>query len=67
MRASPWRWGGPSPFSSGTDAIFHQPIHNLFTGINVDVSVRDNDAFILKVGYNITLLGKIVFLEHVIT
>ena len=38
-----------------------QPIHRIFTGISVDVSIRDNDAFILKLGYHITLLGRIAF------
>jgi hypothetical protein len=38
-----------------------EPINNIFTGINVDVGVRDNDAFILKLSYNITLLGTIAF------
>jgi hypothetical protein len=38
-----------------------QPIHRIFTGINVDIGIRDNDAFILKLGYHITLLGRIAF------
>jgi hypothetical protein len=38
-----------------------QPIHRIFTGISVDVGIRDNDAFILKLGYHITLLGRIAF------
>jgi hypothetical protein len=38
-----------------------QPIHKIFTGISVDVGIRDNDAFILKLGYHITLLGRIAF------
>ena len=38
-----------------------EPINNIFTGINVDVGIRDNDAFILKLSYNITLLGTIAF------
>ena len=38
-----------------------EPINNVFTGINVDVGVSDNDAFILKLSYNITLLGTIAF------
>ena len=38
-----------------------QPIHRIFTGISVDVSIRDNDAFILRLGYHITLLGRIAF------
>ena len=36
-------------------------VFNVFTGINADLAVRDTDAFIYKLSYNITLLGKIVF------
>jgi len=36
-------------------------VFNVFTGITADLAVRDTDAFILKLSYNITLLGKIVF------
>ena len=63
-----WR---PSPFGKtgggtgsegiGNDLITNQPVSNLFTGITVDVAVRDSDAYLLRLGYNITLLGRIVF------
>jgi hypothetical protein len=39
----------------------NEPINNIFTGINVDVGVSDTDAFILKLSYNITLVGTIAF------
>lgn len=58
-----WR---PAPFASGTDALSHQPVSKIFNGINVDLAVRDSDASIFRLGYNITLLGKIVFPVHVI-
>jgi hypothetical protein len=54
-----WR---PNHFATGTNAFTHAPVSNLFTGINVDVAVRDTDAWIFRIGYNVTLLGKIVFL-----
>jgi hypothetical protein len=54
-----WR---PNHFTSGTDAFTNQPVGNIFTGINVDVAVIDTDAWIYRIGYNVTLLGKIVFL-----
>jgi hypothetical protein len=54
-----WR---PNHFATGTDAFTHLPVGNVFTGINVDVAVRDTDAWIYRIGYNVTLLGKIVFL-----
>jgi len=55
-----WR---PTHFASGTDAFTHLPVGNIFSGIDVDVAVQDTDAWIYRVGYNITLLGKIVFLS----
>jgi hypothetical protein len=54
-----WR---PTHFSNGTNAFTHQPTGNIFTGVDVDVAVRDTDAWIYRISYNITLLGKIVFL-----
>jgi hypothetical protein len=54
-----WR---PNHFGSGTDVLSNRPVNNIFSGINVDVAVRDTDAFIFRVGYNITLLGKIAFI-----
>jgi hypothetical protein len=49
------------PFYTGTDAFSSQSIGNIFNGILVDVAVRDSDAWLYRVGYNITLLGQIVF------
>jgi hypothetical protein len=54
-----WR---PTHFATGTDAFTHLPVGNIFAGIDVDVAVRDTDAWIFRVGYHVTLLGKIVFL-----
>jgi hypothetical protein len=54
-----WR---PTHFSNGINAFTHQPAGNIFTGVDVDVAVRDTDAWLYRISYNITLLGKIVFL-----
>jgi len=54
-----WR---PDHFDNGIDALSHQPAGNLYTGLQVDVAVRDTDAWLYRVGYNILLLGRIVFL-----
>lgn len=59
-----WR---PNPFVTKTDAFSGVPLDRLFTGIQVDVAVRDSDAWIHRVSYHITLLGKIVFTPIVIT
>jgi hypothetical protein len=53
-----WR---PNHFGSGTDVLSNRSVNNLFAGINVDLAVRDTDAWLYRIGYNITLLGKIVF------
>jgi hypothetical protein len=59
-----WR---PSPFASGTDALSNRPVTQVFTGITVDVAVRDTDAILHRISYNITLLGRIVFPLIIIT
>lgn len=59
-----WR---PNPFNFGPDAFSNATLHNLFTGIQVDVAVRDTDAYLYRVSYNFTLLGKIVFGPIIIT
>ena len=59
-----WR---PNPFVTKTDALSGVPLDRLFTGIQVDVAVRDSDAWIHRVSYHITLLGKIAFTPIVIT
>jgi hypothetical protein len=58
-----WR---PSPFTLGKDSFSGQPVDGLFTGIIVDTAVRDSDAWLFRVGYNITLVGRIVFTDIVI-
>ncbi len=56
-----WR---PTHFAQGVDAFTLLPVNNIFAGLNVDVAVRDTDAWLYRVGYNITLLGKIAFLAQ---
>ena len=58
-----WR---PTPFLSGPDVLTTQMVGNLFNGIDVDVAVRDTDAWIYRISYHITLLGKIVFIGSII-
>ena len=59
-----WR---PNPFASGINAHTNAPLTKLFSGIQVDVAVRDSDAIIHRLSYNITLVGKVVFGHLVIT
>ena len=59
-----WR---PNPFGTESDATTHTPVGNIFRGIQADVAVRDSDAFLYRLGYNILLLGKIVPADIIIT
>jgi hypothetical protein len=56
-----WR---PNPYGAGIDAFSDQYVGNIFSGLQVDVAVRDTDAWLYRVGYAITLLGKIVFVAE---
>jgi hypothetical protein len=53
-----WR---PNHFGSGTDVLTNLQVNNIFSGINADLAVREKDAWLYRLGYSITLLGKIVF------
>ncbi len=53
-----WR---PNHFAAGIDAVSNAQVGDIFTGVNVDVGVRDTDAWMLSLSYNITLRGRIVF------
>jgi tetratricopeptide (TPR) repeat protein len=59
-----WR---PNPFGTEPDATTNAPLNNLFRGIQADVAVRDSDAYLYRLGYNIVLLGKIVSAKITIT
>jgi hypothetical protein len=52
-----WR---PNPFESKL-GFSNTMIGNLFSGVLVDVAVRDTDAVLHRVSYSVTLVGKIVF------
>jgi hypothetical protein len=55
------------PFISTTDVFTNAPLTSVFAGMQVDLAVRDTDAWLNRVSYHITLLGKIVFAPIVIT
>ena len=55
------RWR-PAPFGT----IPGSTIGNIFTGVRVDVAVRDSDAWLYRLSYNITLEGRIVFESFVL-
>lgn len=58
------RWR-PNPFASAT-GFNNTPLDRLFSGIQVDVAVRDTDAWLHRVSYSIVLLGKIRFAPVII-
>ncbi|MEN1956583.1 hypothetical protein [Luteimonas changyuni] len=53
------RWR-PNPFSPAT-GFNNVPLDRLFSGIQVDVAVRDTDAWLHRVSYSVVLLGKVRF------
>ncbi|MGA9581543.1 MAG: M23 family metallopeptidase [Allosphingosinicella sp.] len=59
-----WR---PNPFFTATDLATNAQVSNLFAGIQADIAVRDSDAYIYRIGYHITLIGRIVFSPVIIT
>jgi len=54
-----WR---PNHFESGTDVVSSGTVTNIFTGVNADLAVNDTDAWIYRLGYHITLIGRITFI-----
>jgi hypothetical protein len=57
-----WR---PNPFFSATD-VNNRPVSNIFTGIDVDVAIRNTEAIIHRASYQITIIGKIAFLVTIV-
>lgn len=44
-----------------TDGVTGQTLPRIFRGLNVDLAVRNRGAVIHRVGYSVTLIGRIVF------
>jgi len=59
-----WR---PGPFLSETDALSGNPVGNIFNGVVVNCTAADSDARLTLINYNVTLVGKIVFTQILIT
>jgi hypothetical protein len=60
------RWR-PSPFKTGTDAFTNASLNQIFDGIIASVRVMSEHAYLQRISYNITLLGRIVFTNVIIT
>ena len=41
--------------------VHGQNVGNVFTGIDVDVAIRNSNAIMHRVSYQITIIGKIAF------
>jgi hypothetical protein len=52
-----------SPFFSGPGTDGH-PVDRIFNGLEVAVAVVNNEAWLYRVSYNITLLGRIAFTKQ---
>jgi hypothetical protein len=53
------RWW-TNDFATGFDTQ-NKPVPNLFTGINIDLAVRNTNAVLHRVSYQINIKGKIAF------
>jgi hypothetical protein len=56
-----------NPFLTGANALTNAPLGNVFAGVQVDVGVRDTDAWLHRVSYHVTAVGRIVFGQVMIT
>jgi hypothetical protein len=52
-------------FNSGFDAVSGREVSRVFNGVDVDLAVRNDQATLHRVSYQITLIGTIVFLEPI--
>lgn len=59
------RWR-PNPFESDEDVATNATINKIFSGILVDLAVRDSDAVLHRISYHISLLGRIRFGQPII-
>ncbi len=59
-----WR---PNAFSTAPDLATNLQVSNLFAGIQADIAVRDSDAYLYRLGYHITLIGRIIFSPVIIS
>jgi hypothetical protein len=54
-------------FMTGTNAVTNAALGDVFAGFQVEVGVRDTDAWLHRVNYHITIVGKIAFGQVVIS
>lgn len=53
-----WR---PHPFSQGAFGGAGEVLNNIYAGIDVDIAVRNNQAWIYRISYEVTLIGLLAY------
>jgi hypothetical protein len=53
-----WR---PHPFGRGAFGGAGEVLNNIYTGIDVDIAVRNNRARIYRISYHVTLIGLLAY------
>lgn len=55
----------PAPYKFGNDILSGDTYDQVYNGLNVKIGARDSDAFIKRLSYHISLVGRIVFIQRV--
>ena len=50
-----WR---PHPFNQGAFSGAGEVLNDIYAGIDVDIAVRNNQAWIYRISYQVTLIGR---------
>ena len=58
---------GPYGWATEQDMLTGQTFDHIFVGVQAEIAARDTDAYVKRLSYNITLLGRIVFSRTFIT
>jgi hypothetical protein len=53
-----WR---PHPFSQGAFSGAGEVLNDIYAGIDVDIAVRNNQAWIYRISYQVTLIGLLAY------
>jgi hypothetical protein len=57
---SPWTPGG-RPFNQGAFSGAGEVLNDIYAGIDVDIAVRNNQAWIYRISYQVTLIGLLAY------
>ena len=62
--ADAWR---PQPYETMIEAVTQAPLARIFAGIQADIAVREKDAWIQRLNFQVSLIGTIAFAAVIIT